>query len=108
MISSWRSSPEKHAPRWRSITHLDGLAAQTEVGGSCEHVAVIGPHSVFSDLLRRREMHGVGGAYEEFSRTGKHQCTGPPQQSFIDGNEVPQSVPYVLGEAHGQFACITG
>ncbi len=52
------------------------------------------------------KMDGVGGAYEEIAGSGNHQRTGPPQQSFVDGNEVPQSVLYVLGEAQGQIARI--
>jgi hypothetical protein len=87
---------------------LDGLAYQSEVGGRRKHVAVIGPHSPFSDLLRRHKMDCVGGAYEEIAGSGNHQRTGPPQQSFVDGSEVPQSVLYVLGEAQGQFARIAG
>ena len=62
----------------------------------------------FSDLLCRRKMDCVGGAYEEIAGTGNDPRTGPPQQSFVDGNEVPQSVLYVLGEAQGQFARVTG
>src|SRR6266478_7505684 len=90
------------------MTQLDGLACQAKVRGRREHVAVIGPHSAFSDLLCRRKMDCVGGAYEEIAGTGNDPRTGPPQQSFVDGNEVPQSVLYVLGEAQGQFARITG
>lgn len=87
---------------------LDGLACYAEVGGRREHVAIIGPHSAFSDFVCRREVHCVGGAYKENAGTGNHQGTGPPQQSFRDGNQVPQSVPNVLGKAHGQFAPIAG
>jgi len=86
---------------------LDGLACYAEVGGRREHVAIIGPHSAFSDFVCRRKVYCVGGAYEEIAGAGNHQRTGPPQQSLVDGNEVPQSVLYVLGEAQGQFARIT-
>ena len=87
---------------------LDGLASQAEVRGRCEHVAIIGSHRAFSDFLCRRKMDRVGDAYEEFGGTANHQRAGPPQQCFIDGNEVPQSVLYVLGETQGQFARILG
>lgn len=85
---------------------LDGLARYAEVGGRREHVAIIGPHSALSDFVCRRQVYCVGGAYEEIAGAGNHQRTGPPQQSFVDGNEVPQSGLYVLGEAQGQFARI--
>jgi hypothetical protein len=87
---------------------LHGLASQAKVGGRGEHVAVIGPHRAFSDFVRRRKMDCVGGAYEEIAGTGNHQCTGPPEQSFVDGNEFPQSVLYALGETQSQFARIAG
>jgi hypothetical protein len=75
---------------------LDGLVSQAEVGGRRQHVAVIGSHRALSDLVCRRKMNFVGGAYEEIAGSGNHQCTGPPEQSFANGNEVPQSVIYVL------------
>ncbi len=86
---------------------LGGLASQAEVGGRGEHVAVIGPHTAYSDFVRRRKMDCVGGAYEEIAGTGNHQRTRPPQQSFVDGNEILQSVLYVLGEPQGQLARTT-
>jgi hypothetical protein len=85
---------------------LDGLACQTEVSRCREHVAVIGPHSRFSDFVCRRKMDCVGGADEEIAGSGNHLRTGPSQQSFIDGNEVPQTVFYVFGEAYSKFARI--
>ena len=83
---------------------LNGLACQAEVGRGREHVAVIRPHSAFSEFLRCRQMDCIRGAYEEITGSGNHQRTGSPQQRFVDRNEVPQSVIYVLGEAQGQFA----
>jgi hypothetical protein len=77
---------------------------QTEIRGRREHVAVVGPHIVFSDVLRRCQVHGVGGAYEEIARSGNHQCTGPPQQSLVYWNQIPQSVFNVPEEARGQLA----
>ena len=53
-------------------------------------------------------MHCVGGAYEEIAGSGNHQGAGPAQQSFVDGNQVPQAVLYVLGEARGQIARVIG
>lgn len=87
---------------------LHGLARKAEVGGRREHVAIVGPHRTFSDFACRRKMDRVCGTYEEIAGSGDHQHAGPPQQSFVDGNEVPQSTLYVLGEAHGQFARIAG
>jgi hypothetical protein len=69
-------------------------------------VAIVGPHRVLADFVRGRKVDCVGGAYEEIAGTGNHQRTGSPQQSFVEGNEVPQSVPYVIGEARGEFAHI--
>jgi hypothetical protein len=70
----------------RSAGVLDGPACQAEVGGSREHVAVVGPHIAFSDFVCCRKMHRVGGAYEEIAGSGNHERTGPSQQSFVDGN----------------------
>ena len=84
------------------------MACEAEVGGRREHVAIIGPHGTFSDFAGRSKMNRVGGAYEEIAGTGNHPGTGSPQQSFRDGNEVPQSVPDVLGKARGQLAPIAG
>ena len=89
------------SPR-RSADALDGPACQSEVGGGREHVAVVGPHIAFSDFVRCRKMHCVSGAYEEIAGSGNHERTGPPQQSFVDGNQLPQTVPYVLGECKRQ------
>jgi len=36
-------------------------------------VAVIGPHSAFSDFVCRREVYCVGGAYQEIAGTGKRE-----------------------------------
>ena len=87
---------------------LNGLACYAEVGGRREHVAIIGPHNAFSDFVCRREVYCLGGADEEIARTGNHPGTRPSQQSFRNGNEVPQSVPDVLGKARRQFAPIAG
>ena len=76
------------SPR-RSADALDGPACQAEVGGSREHVAVVGPHMAFSDFVCCRKMHSVSSAYEEIAGSGNHERTGPPQQSFVDGNQVP-------------------
>ena len=48
----------------------NGLAGQAEPAGRRAHVAVIGPHTAFSDFLRRRKMDCVGGAYEQIAGTG--------------------------------------
>jgi hypothetical protein len=60
-----------------------------------------------SDLVCRRKMDCLSGAYEEIAGSGNHRYTGPPEQSFVDGNEVPQSVS-MLGETQSQFARIAG
>lgn len=73
----------------RSADASDGPAPQAEVGGSREHVAVVGPDIAFSDFVRCRKMHSVSGANEEILGSGNHERTGPPQQSFVDGNQVP-------------------
>ena len=57
---------------------LDGLASYAEVGGRREHVAIIGPHCMLADFVRRRKVYCVGGAYEDIAGTGNHQRTGPP------------------------------
>ena len=92
----------------QSADALDGPAYQTEVSGRREHVPVIGPHIAFSDFVCRRKMNCVSRTYVEISGSGNHQQTGPPQQSLVNGNEVPQPVHYVLGKARGQVARGTG
>jgi len=42
-------------------------------------------------------MHRVGGTYEEIAGSGNHQGTGSPQQSFVDGNEIPQTLLHGIG-----------
>ena len=96
---------------WRfplSADELYGTACQAKVSGGREHVPVVGPHIDLSDLVRGQQMHGAGGAQEEIPGSGNHSRTGPPQQGFADGNEVPQSALYVLGKARGQVAGVTG
>ena len=71
-------------------------------------MAVIGPHVALPDFVRRRKMHGVGGTNEEIAGSGNHRRAGPPQQGFVDWNEVPQPVLDMPGKARGQIARITG
>jgi len=44
---------------------LEGAAPQAEMEGRRKHVAVVGLHFAFSDLLRRRKMNSVHRAYEK-------------------------------------------
>jgi len=74
---------------WRKLKRLDGTANKAELGRSREHMTVIGPYTGLTDFMGRRKMDRVAGAYEEIVGTREHERTGPPQQSFIYGNEVP-------------------
>jgi hypothetical protein len=67
-------------------------------------MTVIGPHIAFSDFVRRRKVHRIGGPDEEIVRSRNHQSARSPQQSFVDGDEVPQTLFDVVGEARGQLA----
>lgn len=87
---------------------LDGAALEAEPGGGLEHVAVAGPDFAFSDFVGGGEVNGVGGAYEEIGRSGDDQCACSPQQSFGDGNQVPETRFDVFGEAGGYVARVGG
>src|ERR1019366_3547241 len=87
---------------------LNRPARQAEVRGGREHVAVVSPHVAFSGLLSGRQVHRVGGSYEEIGRSGNDQGTGSPQQSLVNGNELPQALLYMLVEAGGKFVRVTG
>ena len=78
-------------------------AHRTEVGSTREHVAIVGPYIAFSGLECRRQMHRVGCAYEQIEWSGHDQGTGPPQQSFVNGNELPQTFLHMFEEAGRKF-----
>jgi hypothetical protein len=46
------------------------------VAGGREHVAVIRPHVALSNLVRRRQMHRIGGSYEQAGWSRNDQSTG--------------------------------
>ncbi len=69
-------------------------------------MAVIGPHIALSDLVCGGEVYRIGGTYEQIAGSGNHQSAGSPQQSFVDGNQNPQTLFYVVGEAGGKYPAI--
>ena len=71
-------------------------------------MTIVSPYVAFPDLVRGRQMHGIGGADEKIARSGDDQRTGPPQQRLADGDEVPQPVLYVLGKARSKIASVAG
>lgn len=87
---------------------LDGPTRQPKVSGRPEHVAVARPHVAFTGLDGRRKVYGVRCAQDAIARPRQDQRAGPSQQGFVDRNQFPQPVRYVVGKARGQIACITG
>ena len=71
-------------------------------------MAVVSPHIAFSGLVCGRKVHRVGGAYEEIGRRGNDQGAGSPQQSLVNGNELPQTILYMLVETGGKFERVNG
>jgi len=69
-------------------------------------VAVVGPHLALTCFLGRSKVHGVSSPDEEVLWRGQHQCARPPQHSFSDGYEIPQTVSNMIGKARGQGSSV--
>ncbi len=51
-------------------------------------------------------MHGVRGPDKEVPGSGDHHGAGSPQKIFVNWNQVPQSVRYMLRETESQIPCV--
>ncbi len=65
---------------------------------------VVGPHIARSKLPCGSQMHGVRCSQKHLARRGDQQHSSSPQQRFAYWNEIPQSVPCVLGESGGEVS----
>jgi hypothetical protein len=50
---------------------------------------VVGPHIALSSLVCGREVHCVGGAYEEIRRSRNDQVAGSTEQGFVNRYKLP-------------------
>ena len=66
-------------------------------------MAVVGPDIGFACFPGGDEVDRVGSAEKEIGRSGKHQRAGSFEQAFGNGNEGPESVVDVFGEAGGNL-----
>ena len=69
---------------------------------------VIRPDLAFSDLLCGYQRDCVGGADEKTGRSFEDLNAGSAQESLMYGDELPQTVEYVLKEKSGDFLRFPG